>query len=82
MIWADNSTGHPRLGLLVPKAGANAVARNRLRRRIKEVWRREILPVQPDWDLLVRARRETYAASFQDLRHDMLAWRDQVLPGR
>jgi ribonuclease P protein component len=58
------------------------VARNRLRRRIKEVWRREILPVQPDWDLLVRARRETYAASFQDLRHDMLAWRDQVLPGR
>jgi len=82
MIWADNSTGHPRLGLIVPKYGANAVARNRLRRRIKEVWRREVQPVQPDWDLIVRARREAYGQPFADLRHQLLAWRDAVITGR
>ncbi len=80
MIWVDNATGHPRLGLIVPKFGANAVARNRLRRRIKEIWRREIQPVQPAWDLIVRIRREAYQQSFADLRHQLIGWRDMVLP--
>lgn len=82
MIWADNSTGHPRLGLIVPKHGTNAVARNRLRRRLKEIWRREVQPVQPDWDLIIRARREAYDRSFADLRQEVLRWRDTVIPGR
>ena len=82
MIWADNSTGHPRMGLIVPKFRATAVARNRLRRRLREVWRREILPVQPAGDLVIRARREAYAASFGQLREQLLAWRDATLaPG-
>jgi ribonuclease P protein component len=78
MIWADNSTGHPRLGLIVPKHGANAVARNRLRRRLREIWRREVQPVQPAWDLVIRARREAYGQAFGDLRRQLLAWRDTV----
>ena len=82
MIWADNLTGHPRMGLIVPKFRATAVARNRLRRRLREVWRREILPVQPAGDLVIRARREAYAASFGQLREQLLAWRDATLaPG-
>ena len=79
MIWADNLTGHPRMGLIVPKFRATAVARNRLRRRLREVWRREILPVQPAGDLVIRARREAYAASFGQLREQLLAWRDATL---
>ena len=54
MIWADNMTGHPRMGLIVPKFRATAVARNRLRRRLREIWRREILPQQPALDLIIR----------------------------
>ena len=79
MIWADNMTGHPRMGLIVPKFRATAVARNRLRRRLREVWRREILPVQPAGDLVIRARREAYDASFAQLRGQLLAWRDATL---
>lgn len=79
MIWSDNTTGHPRMGLIVPKFQSSGVARNRLRRRLREVWRREIQPHQPGWDLLIRARREAYAASFDALRHDLLAWRRAVL---
>ena len=74
----DNSSGHPRVGLIVPKYQASAVARNRLRRRLREIWRRELQPHQPQWDLVIRARREAYGASFDALRGQLLAWREAV----
>jgi ribonuclease P protein component len=79
-IWADNSLGHPRMGMIVPKHGENSVARNRLRRRLKEVWRTEVQSRQPAWDLVIRATRAAYAAPFDTLRHDVLAWRDALCP--
>ena len=78
MIWADNTTGHPRMGLIVPKFRATAVARNRLRRRLREAWRREVRAVQGARDLIIRARREAYGASFAALRAELLAWRDSI----
>ena len=82
MIWADNMTGHPRMGLIVPKFQSSAVARNRLRRRLKEIWRVEIQPHQPTWDLVIRARREAYRATFAQLRQELVTWRGAVLEGR
>jgi ribonuclease P protein component len=82
MIWMDNPAGQPRLGLIVPKFQASAVARNRLRRRLREIWRRDLQDLQPGWDLLIRARREAYQAGFDTLRAQLLAWRDAVLVGR
>jgi ribonuclease P protein component len=79
MIWTDNLTGHPRMGLIVPRYQSSAVARNRVRRRIREIWRRELQQHQPAWDLLIRARREAYTAAFAALREDLLAWRRAVL---
>jgi ribonuclease P protein component len=79
MIWVDNTTGHPRMGLIVPKFQSSAVARNRLRRRLKEIWRRDVRPDQPAWDLVIRARREAYAAPFDSLRQQILGWRDATL---
>ena len=64
MIWMDNTTGHARMGLIVPKFQSSAVARNRLRRRLREIWRLELQPHQPAWDLVIRARREAYGAPF------------------
>jgi ribonuclease P protein component len=75
----DNPTGHARMGLIVPKFQSTAVARNRLRRRLREIWRRELQPHQPAWDLVIRARREAYAAGFDGLQNDLLAWRRTVL---
>jgi ribonuclease P protein component len=79
MIWTDNPTGHPRMGLIVPRFQSSAVARNRLRRRIREIWRREVQQHQPAWDLVIRARRDAYGAAFSALREDLLAWRRTVL---
>jgi len=79
MIWMDNPTGHARMGLIVPKFQSSAVARNRLRRRLREIWRLELQPHQPAWDLVIRTRREAYDAPFDRLRGDLLAWRQAVL---
>jgi ribonuclease P protein component len=79
MIWTDNTSGHPRMGLIVPKFRSSAVARNRLRRRLREIWRQELQPHQPAWDLVIRARREAYGAAFAGLRDDLLAWRRTVV---
>jgi ribonuclease P protein component len=79
MIWIDNQTGQPRMGLIVPKFQTSAVARNRLRRRLREIWRRDIQMHQPAGDLVIRTRREAYQASFEQLRSELLAWRDAVL---
>ncbi len=78
MLWADNQAGHSRMGLIVPKFQSSAVARNRLRRRLREVWRREMMGVVPAWDVVIRARREAYGAAFAALRDELLAWRAAV----
>jgi ribonuclease P protein component len=81
MIWTDNLAGHPRMGLIVPRFQSSAVARTRLRRRIREIWRRELPQHQPAWALVIRARREAYADEFAVLKESLLAWRRTVLEG-
>jgi len=63
------------MGLIVPKLQSSAVARNRLRRRLRELWRRELVGTVPSWDVVVRARRAAYQAPFGVLRDELLAWR-------
>ena len=75
VLWADNQAGHPRVGLIVPKFQSSAVARNRLRRRLREVWRRELKQGLPSWDVVIRARREAYSVQFPALSSQLLTWR-------
>ena len=79
IIWMDNQTGQPRMGLIVPKFHSSAVARNRVRRRLREIWRQDIQSQQPAWDLVIKARPEVYHAPFDALRTQLLRWRDTVL---
>jgi ribonuclease P protein component len=62
--------------MIVPKLRQTAPERNRLRRRLREIWRRDVQANQPAWDLMVRARREAYHASFDQLRAELVQWRD------
>ena len=53
----EEGDGEPRLGLSVPKkAVAGAVARNRIKRQLRELWRVrvEALPAGRDYVLIVR----------------------------
>lgn len=63
-----NTVGHARLAIVVPKFGFTAVRRNQLKRRVRELSRTIVLPSMPACDVLLRARRDAYAATFEDLR--------------
>ena len=66
------------MGLVVPKFRHTGVARNRLRRRLREIWRTEVQPRQGSRDLLIRVRQDAYQASFATLRIELLRWLDAV----
>ena len=72
---STSPVAHPRVGVVVPKHRRNSVDRNKLKRRLREVLRLEVLPRLQDSDaavdILIRARKEAYAASYEQL-HDEL----------
>jgi ribonuclease P protein component len=66
--------GVSRIGVVVPRHQHSAVDRNRLKRRLKELARLELLPAlqgRAPRDIVIRARREAYAATFDALRSDV-----------
>ena len=62
----------PRVAFVVPRHGHSIAERNRLQRRLREIARRDWLPValerDVELDVVVRTRPEAYGASFRDLR--------------
>jgi ribonuclease P protein component len=52
----DEDAEDPRLGLAVPKAAGNAVARNRIKRQLREVWRARLerVPAGRDYVLIAK----------------------------
>ena len=58
---------HPRVGFIVPRYKHSAVDRNRLKRRLKELVRTQLLPTLPPIDLVVRAFPSAYNAEFDGL---------------
>ncbi|HEU0028574.1 MAG TPA: ribonuclease P protein component [Ktedonobacterales bacterium] len=61
----------PRVGFSVSKRVGNAVRRNQVKRRLREVIRRRLWNVTPGWDMIVIARPEAGAASYDALRDDI-----------
>lgn len=81
ITWFQNDAGHPRLGLIVPKFQSTAVARNRLRRRLKEIVRRLGLG-SSGVDVVLRARPEAYRARVGELKSELEGWAESVRCGR
>jgi ribonuclease P protein component len=73
LAWRLRRVGGPRAAIVVPRYHYSAVARNRLRRRLREIVRREVLPALGPVDLVVRAKRDAYAAPFAVLRGELSA---------
>ena len=62
-----NRTSTNRVGITVSKKLGHAVVRNRVRRRLREVYRLNEAKFQPGWDIVVVARSRCISASFQDI---------------
>ncbi|MGH7457711.1 MAG: ribonuclease P protein component [Longimicrobiaceae bacterium] len=71
VFMAPSPASFPRLGVVVPRHRQSAVARNRLKRRLREIGRTEALPALRQrgrrLDLLIRARPSAYGAAFDEL---------------
>jgi ribonuclease P protein component len=74
-----------RVGVVVPRHGQTAVNRNRLKRRLREALRRELVPrldrAGVARDVLVRARREAYDARYGQLVGQLEEWAETRWPG-
>jgi len=59
------------VGFSVSKRVGNAVRRNQVKRRLRDVIRRRLWNVAPGWDMIVIARPEAATASYDALRDDV-----------
>ncbi len=66
-----SASAQPRVGLIVPRHKQSAVARNRLRRRLRELVRVELLPSLTKGDTLIRTKFEAYAIPFHALKAEV-----------
>jgi ribonuclease P protein component len=75
VYFAASPASRSRLGLIVPKHGQNIVERNRLKRRLREIGRRQVLPILDGSgvraDVLIRARGAAYRADFERLAREV-----------
>lgn len=62
-----NSLGTPRLGLSVSRKVGNAVKRNVVRRRLKEIFYQTVPGKSADVDFVVSARKAASEAGYADL---------------
>jgi ribonuclease P protein component len=65
-----NEHGTPRLGLSVSRKVGNAVTRNAVRRRLREVFNSCISELPGNLDLVVSARPAAAEATFDELREE------------
>lgn len=69
---------------MVPLHRHKVVERNRLKRRLREIARLELLPRLDELgvqaDVLLRARREAYDTGFPELRSELTEWLERRWP--
>jgi ribonuclease P protein component len=56
------------VGVIVPRYSHSAVERNRVKRRLRELIRTEVLPTMTALDVVVRAAPGAYGARYDELR--------------
>ena len=75
VFFSASPVSRSRLGLIVPKHGRSIVERNRLKRRLREIGRRQVLPRLDEagrrTDVLVRARDRAYDVGFETLSREL-----------
>ncbi len=73
---ATSHASRSRLGLIVPKHRRRIVDRNLLKRRLREIGRRQVLPMLDArgqaTDVLIRARVPAYERDFEGLTREVM----------
>ena len=67
----DSLLSHARVAVIVGKHGHTIVERNRLRRRLREIVRTNLIPEITRMDIVVRSFPSAYEASFAQLKSEV-----------
>ncbi len=85
VFFLSSQGPEPRVGLIVPKHRRRVVDRNRVKRRLREVGRREVLPrlraAGMAVDVLVRVRKEAYETTYRQLRQELVGVTEELCSG-
>lgn len=83
LFFVPNSLPHPRLGITASRKVGKAVVRQRLKRRVREIYRRwEHRGRLPAYDLVVNLKPVAAEAGFEELRSELQRQLGSLLPGR
>ena len=72
VFYCANGGGGSRFGISVKKALGGAVVRNRIRRRIREILRRNYLEIPSGWDMVMHPRRSVAGSDFSALQAELI----------
>ena len=84
LYMLENGRPHHRLGITVSRKIGRAVVRNRIKRRLREIFRTNKQAIFPHCDLVVNAKRSAARARNQQIQEDILKgilrWKRKAAP--
>ena len=84
LYMLENGRSHHRLGITVSRKIGRAVVRNRIKRRLREIFRTNKQAIFPHCDLVVNAKRSAARARNQQIQEDILKgilrWKRKAAP--
>ena len=70
-----------RVGIVVPRHGQSAVRRNLVKRRLRELSRKILLPVQVSMNVVIRCNPSVYGRTFEELRQQLAGVHHALVEG-
>lgn len=72
IFYRPNGLPETRLGITVPSRVGGAVLRNRIKRRVREVFRRNRLALPGGWDIVINPRTQAAEIAYPVLQKELL----------
>lgn len=72
IFYRANQLPHSRYGFSIKKALGGAVARNRMRRRVREIIRLHRQELAAGWDIVIHPKHAVERATFETLESELL----------
>jgi ribonuclease P protein component len=73
LFWRENKIGHHRLGITVSRKVGNSVVRNRVKRLLREIFRKSFRRIPGQADILVNVKSGCAGANYLGLQAEFLA---------
>ena len=74
VIYQTSEGDLSRLGVTVSSKVGNAIVRNRIKRYVRETFRRRRQNIEPALDILVIAKKSAWEVSFAQVEKELATW--------